>query len=345
MQVILDIPEHQLLKLHEIRWLSLECVIKRIIEQYSTLITYFENEIKNNKKENESASKILNNLKNPYTLIYYEFLSHVLHLVNVRNAEFQAEDTKIHLLHTKMETLFKSIVEMYIDENHVDMYDAEFIKFNEMTADWLPKSNIQIGPTAKAELNSLSPATASAEDKLKFRVVCRDFLIELATQIDMRFPFKTRGIKMLRELAFIQPENLKNTADITEVAHQFGYDVTLVHTEFKKLKKFFKLNTEMRANVFWSKVESLKDANGEPEFPLMPQIVRKIKLLPHASANCEQVFSSVNLNKTKTRNRMETRSLCGILRSKSLIRKKKSVFQVNFKPMLKMLSSAKYEFN
>lgn len=40
--------------------------------------------------------------------------------------------------------------------------------------------------------------------------------------------------------------------------------------------------------------------------------------LPHSSATVERIFSQVNLNKTKIRNRLQTKTLTGILHTKNL---------------------------
>lgn len=42
-------------------------------------------------------------------------------------------------------------------------------------------------------------------------------------------------------------------------------------------------------------------------------------ILPHSSASMERIFSAINLNKTKTRNRLNSETLSGILHTKNLI--------------------------
>ncbi len=242
-----------------------------------------------------------------------------------------------------METLFKSVLDMYMDEKYIDNYDAEFIEFEKKNDKWLPVERIDIGPTAKADLNSLT--NCKAEDKYMFCKVCQEFLVELAKQINMRFPFKERNIKMLRDLQFIDPQNLKNIKDITEVSHLFGYDVVAVHNEYKKLRRTFKRDLETDIFNFWKKIQLYHNENGEVEFPLCLQIVQRVLLLPHSSANCERIFSEVALNKTKTRNKLSTESLNGILWGKSLVRKidnRKSILNINYKPMIPLFTKDIY---
>lgn len=59
LQKLLNIPEHKFLQLHKVRWLSLNSVVNRTLEQYDTLLTFFENETKNGSNK-EKAKKIHN---------------------------------------------------------------------------------------------------------------------------------------------------------------------------------------------------------------------------------------------------------------------------------------------
>lgn len=114
LQTLLDIPEHKFVRLHKVRWLSLEAVVNRLLEQYPVLLKYFEEE-RVKVKKNDDAVKILDRLKNPFTRLSLEFLSFVLKLVCKRNREFQSEET----LYKQMESLFKTIVGMYLKEEYL----------------------------------------------------------------------------------------------------------------------------------------------------------------------------------------------------------------------------------
>lgn len=55
-----------------------------------------------------------------------------------------------------------------------------------------------------------------------------------------------------------------------------------------------------------------------------------ILTLPHSSAATERLFSAINLNKTKTRNRLETDTLTGILNAKNILsNQNKSCYNFN----------------
>ena len=52
----------------------------------------------------------------------------------------------------------------------------------------------------------------------------------------------------------------------------------------------------------------------------MTKFVFGLLTLPNSSANVERTFSQINLNKTKTRNRLENNTLEGILLAKDYMR-------------------------
>lgn len=64
----------------------------------------------------------------------------------------------------------------------------------------------------------------------------------------------------------------------------------------------------------------MKKGDNTEMFPLLSQFVQKLLALPHSSANVERLFSSVNLLKTMTRNKLSTDTLQGILHTKRFLR-------------------------
>lgn len=59
-------------------------------------------------------------------------------------------------------------------------------------------------------------------------------------------------------------------------------------------------------------------------FPVLTKFIKHILDLPHSSANVERVFSQVNLNKNKYRNRLLRDSMEGILYTKDYLKLNKS---------------------
>lgn len=81
---------------------------------------------------------------------------------------------------------------------------------------------------------------------------------------------------------------------------------------------------------FWKIVKTEKDGNNEERYPLMNRLVSYILTLPHSSACVERLFSTININKTKLRNRLSTDTLTGILHSKNILNnQQKSCYNFN----------------
>ena len=74
---------------------------------------------------------------------------------------------------------------------------------------------------------------------------------------------------------------------------------------------------------FWTKIAEIKsiDSTTEPRFPNLSIFVFNLLTLPHSSAKVERVFSQINLNKTKQRNRVKTPMVSAIFHAKSWVRK------------------------
>lgn len=86
----------------------------------------------------------------------------------------------------------------------------------------------------------------------------------------------------------------------------------------------------------WLKVRDNTDCNDEKDFYAIGQFALDLLVLPHSSASCERTFSKVNLIKTKTRNKLITSTLNGLMLSSQCV---VSNGGDNFDPSKKMLDS------
>lgn len=346
-QLELDLPDHQLLQYKKVRWLSLHSAVARCLEQYDAVFKSLEAqsrlENKTAREKNGSATSILNKMKSLWTKLYLHFLDFVLPIINEKNRLFQSEEPKIHQLHGQMDSLFKTICRMYLKEDYVDRMDIEDLDFslgknNEENLE--PLRNLDLGPVVTVELMKLASNFPVSEIE-KFRSCCRNFFVVFLEELYKRFPFKEPSVKLIRQLGFIDPVNLKDTKNIHMVADFFKKNVVDVHAEFRKLKDIFRHKCDTDIITFWRKVEAEVRADGSSEFPLILDIVRRARVLPHTSADVERVFSCINMNKTKMRNRTENELLTGILHGKELV-KNQSIAEIDVKPLLPYMNKNMY---
>ncbi|KAK2711105.1 hypothetical protein QYM36_012322 [Artemia franciscana] len=131
-QGITDTKNHRLLKVCDVRWLSLESVVMRILEQWRALKVYFYEEFKAIKSA--SAEKVLKMMENVYTKLYLQFLGFILPQVNKLNILFQAEGVRLHCLCNEVSTVFGTILRNFLRPEVWDInlanIDAEAISFS-----------------------------------------------------------------------------------------------------------------------------------------------------------------------------------------------------------------------
>lgn len=164
---------------------------------------------------------------------------------------------------------------------------------------------------------------------------CLNFYIEGAHQFYKHFPFNSSYIKSLKALSFLDPNNISNIVSIAPAATHFeiilNMDLNDLDREWRLLKNSIEdYNNETIA--FWKAVKDMKKGDDSELFPLFNKLIKLILTLPHSSAATERVFSTINLNKTKIRNRLETKTLSGMLNSKNILNfQKKSCynFEIN----------------
>lgn len=78
-------------------------------------------------------------------------------------------------------------------------------------------------------------------------------------------------------------------------------------------------DTEETPVKFWMKVKGIMSGDGTPVFPFLAEFMIRLLCLPHSSAAAERVFSTVNRMKTKTRNRLSTSTVAGLLHTRRLM--------------------------
>ncbi|GBP88562.1 hypothetical protein EVAR_21770_1 [Eumeta japonica] len=94
--------------------------------------------------------------------------------------------------------------------------------------------------------------------------------------------------------------------------------------------KFNELDLKLPVDKFWSDLNLLEDYQELSQFAL------DTLCIPHSNAQCERVFSHVNLIKTKIRNKLVTEIVNGNLLAAQHIKENGSC--INFKPSAEMLS-------
>lgn len=108
---------HKLLKPAQTRWLSLEQCVRRVLEQWSALESYFKNSAENDRLV--SSQNIYNALRNPIIKLYFQFLGFVLPKFTRFNKLFQSETPNIHFLTNYLASTYKGFLSCYLSATYI----------------------------------------------------------------------------------------------------------------------------------------------------------------------------------------------------------------------------------
>lgn len=316
-QALANVKPHKLLHPSQTRWLSLQVVVTRLLEQMPALILFFKKAATEDRLL--AAETILDKLQDPSTKLYLEFLEYVLPLFTNLNKEMQSEETRMPLLHEKVSGVLKTILEFYMKPEYLEATPLPDVQFKDPTK-FLPLDFMYIGAKPTAALASNLHGLDKSQIH-NFRLRCLEFFIEAAHQIHQRFSLKSDLMKNLRVL---DPKVVANKEVSSIAPLAVSLPLLVPASEINDLDREWRLlrNTDMSqhtnlgASQFWNSVSQRRKGDDTPEFPVLSSFMKKLLCLPHSSAAVERVFSQVNLLKTKQRNRLSTDALCGLLHAK-----------------------------
>lgn len=322
-QEFVNVKPHKMLHPSQTRWLSLQTVVVRLLEQIEALKLYFTEKVFSDPDRLGATDTILQMLNDPINKLYLEFLEFVLELFNNLNKEMQSEQPKLHKLHSKISTVLRTFLECYISESHLRETSLKDVQYKNPSK-FVPIEKMYLGAKVTVALASTNTHNVSLEQLNSFRLRCLEFLIESVHQIYLRFSFNN---KVMTELEFLDPKNVmdKKVQSIATICSMFPNLVSPeqfqpMDTEWRLLRNT-PLTSEREINVeeFWKNIRKLERGDGTPMFPLLCNFINALLCLPHSSAMVERVFSEVNLLKTKQRNSLSTDTIVGLLHTKRLL--------------------------
>ncbi|XP_055584769.1 uncharacterized protein LOC129737633 [Uranotaenia lowii] len=320
-QDIVELKPLRMLHPSQTRWLSLEAVVKRILERFSELKIFFS--FQYNFDKNTTAHRILTHLNDPMTKPLLEFVAYVLPLVNKLNRKFQSESPEFTSIYIEMKTFYLLLLNNICGE--LFLKNLKNINAPGFEENILPKDKIYVGLAAE---ESISAGGGMDEGrKQTFREICCEFYKKLIKQIRKRFNFDD---PMFKVSAIMNPVNLEEHQDLSPVLEQFKNfynedDKQDLENEFRELRlkimcQELKVDKTLGVEKSWNQLLNTVSANGKCSFPLLRKLVFNFLIIPHSSASVERIFSQYNANKTKVRNRLATDTMDAILKTKSFVK-------------------------
>ncbi|KAJ3646043.1 hypothetical protein Zmor_023654 [Zophobas morio] len=319
-QEFVNLKPHKLLKLCQVRWLSMQDVVNRILQQWPALILFFTNETNDNGKGNiNNPGAILEAKQNPIFKLYFSFLSYVLDIINKINIEFQSEAPRIHLLHSRLNSLYTTLLKNFMKRDYI--YNTSYSNIKFLPCNYKELNDIYCGATCEQIVsNNIS---INKTDLNAFKIKVLDFYKELAKQIQNRFDFDDPVLKFLKNVdpAVVVSGECESLVPIASRFPRLVTNLEQLNSEWRLLPDIPELKNRANHNLdkFWSYIFNLKNGVNEYMFPNLTTFMKGILCLPHSSATVERTFSQLTLIKTKNRNRLQIETCNALLHTKALL--------------------------
>lgn len=256
-QKFTNVKIHKILHPAQTRWLSVESVVVRILEQYEALKLFFIDASVSDRTV--TAANILQNLQDPLTKMFLMFLEFVLPIFNNLNRELQSATPQIHNLHKKMCTVYKTLLECFIKRTVIQQMPMSLININD-PQNYLPLEEIYMGAKILAVLHNKH---FDSQQLHVLRTRCLSFYVEGARQIRKRYDFDNT---VLKSLEVLDPEIVRS-GSVSSIFNLCNAFPNLISEEnFQTIDNEWRLlrNTKISrkecstVEEFWSYVSELK---------------------------------------------------------------------------------------
>lgn len=203
-QLFMDLKPKKILHPSQTRWLSLEAVVNRILEQWEALRLYFNDAYLDQKLL--STEQIYNSLNDKFIKLYFLFLSWILPKFNEFNKYFQTQKVVINDLHDKIRILYQEILLSFLKRNYVVQNDLSSVR-PDNGEHHLPDNQLYLGAQVLKCINVPELANKNEEKKHFFKS-CRHFLQTAALELKKRYNMDDPVLSKLTSL------NAKNALSI-----------------------------------------------------------------------------------------------------------------------------------
>ena len=181
-QEFTDSNQHPMLRFYNIRWLSLGNCVERIFAQWKALKLYFSGQYLVDRLQ--ASQFLFEQLSNPYTKLYFAFLSYIVPLVNKLNVIFQSKSPAIHKFQSQCVSAYKVLLSCFIKPNLIQSHVTLIDPFD--PANHVPLSQLYLGVEAAKLLLSDEYKVLDKQAVTECFERCKQFLVELCSQLQKR---------------------------------------------------------------------------------------------------------------------------------------------------------------
>ena len=264
------------------RWLVMEKVAKRLLQQWGALENYFAGYMM---EKVSSAHVIYKALRDRTLQMYYCFLAYVLRIVNHMNVEFQSESVRLHVFLSTIETGLRTLMENFITEDAMKgnyVFDVDQADQNNLK----PIKQMYFGAEfERVEAKFKKENPSGANDLIReVRAGALKFYQELCRQIKKRV---NHNDPLLKQLCWVDPTvalsgNIKSLVPL--------YD---------RFSATIKLNLE-KLNLEWRRITQIDKLVIENFMSSVKRIQCKKKKKNESGKNCFRSHEKDTLNDVET---------------------------------------------
>uniref|UniRef100_A0A0L8HGA6 HAT C-terminal dimerisation domain-containing protein n=1 Tax=Octopus bimaculoides TaxID=37653 RepID=A0A0L8HGA6_OCTBM len=178
----------------------------------------------------------------------------------------------------------------------------------------------------------------------RFKTDCKNFLIELCSQIKTRFPLDEAGVFTILEI--LDPKEARNLTNSPQSIIPLASNFPAIAPEniFNELDDEWRLFRQYKdipvssksILEFWYSIRNFKDGLHHTKFERLSQFMTNLTVLPHSSACVERIFSQVNYTKTKFTNMLNAETVTDRLLAKQVITRK-GTSCISWEPNVKLI--------
>lgn len=202
-QDFVKVASHAILYPSKTRWLVMENVAKRLLEQWDALLLFFGSEAQEGpKKQQTTAQNIHTGLRTVTFKLYIAFLTHILPVVNGLNVMFQSENVRLHSYLLNIENGLKKILAFFVKREvlyKVRPFDIDL----KTPGNFMKLDQVYCGVNFNSICESLKVEKKMDEKILReVRTRILAFYVELCEQVKSRVNYKD---PLLNHLVCLNP--------------------------------------------------------------------------------------------------------------------------------------------
>lgn len=202
-----DIEYKQMLDFCSTRWLCMHAVVKRMIDMYEPLRSYFTSSAPDEK--GGRLNRLIKAFSDPLTIIHLHFFNHALPVFDDLNLLLQRQDPQIHRLKSSMDRFIVKVLTRIMDATEVSLLDNIWACDLDSVS-LLPDNEVNIGTLAEQGLESLfESGDIGSSQKTKFLSAVKCFWTAVYTYAVDKLPFNDEVIINSKWVNFTQRHEAK----------------------------------------------------------------------------------------------------------------------------------------